>query len=116
MAGPARAGLFDDAKSLQRVADFYAAIAGMRRLHVADEIVVRQSPGIELLVHLIAPRIAADIVVAVPPERREDSALKRLRSGRQCLPGTATPDVKHLSATPQWPWPANGDDIARRCT
>jgi len=76
MTGPARAGLFVYAKDLQRLAGFYEAVAGMTRLHAGDELVVLESPDIQLLVHQIPAQIAQDIVITAPPQRREDSALK----------------------------------------
>lgn len=76
MPGPARAGLFVYAKDAERVATFYAAVAGMVRLHETDELIVLESADIQLLVHRIPAAIAARIVIASPPERRENSALK----------------------------------------
>lgn len=76
MPGPARAGLFVYAKDAERVATFYAAVAGMVRLHETDELIVLESDDIQLLVHRIPAAIAARIVIASPPERRENSALK----------------------------------------
>ena len=76
MPGPARAGLFVYAKDAERVARFYEAVAGMVRLHRSEELIVLQSPDIQLLVHRIPPAIAAGIEIETPPRRREDSALK----------------------------------------
>ena len=76
MAGPARAGLFIYANDMQRVAAFYVAVAGMSRLHEAEDLVVLQSPDIQLLVHRIPPAIAAGITITSPPQKREDTALK----------------------------------------
>jgi predicted enzyme related to lactoylglutathione lyase len=76
MPGPARAGLFVYAKDPDRVAAFYAALGGMVELHRRDELIVLQSPDLQLLVHRIPPAIAAGIVIGSPPVRREDCALK----------------------------------------
>jgi predicted enzyme related to lactoylglutathione lyase len=76
MSGPARAGLFIYAKDLECLATFYKSIAGMARLHLSDELVVLESPDIQLLIHRIPPHIAAGITIQSPPERREDTALK----------------------------------------
>ena len=76
MSGPARAGLFLYAKDLARLAGFYEAVLGMARLRATDDLVVLQSPDIQLVVHAIPPHIAADIVIASPPARRENTALK----------------------------------------
>jgi predicted enzyme related to lactoylglutathione lyase len=76
MSGPARAGLFIYACDKDRLVRFYEAIAGMTRLNDAEEMAVLESADFQLLIHRIPPHIAADIVIASPPERREDSALK----------------------------------------
>ena len=76
MTGPARAGLFIYAKDLERVARFYEAVAGMRRLRDDAELVVLQNADIQLLVHLIPPQFSKDVVVSTPPKRREQTALK----------------------------------------
>lgn len=76
MPGPARAGLFVYALDLHRVARFYEAVANMSRLHETPELVVLESPDIQLLVHQIPAHIAADITISSPPQKREDTALK----------------------------------------
>lgn len=76
MAGPARAGLFIYAVDAPRVAAFYAAVAGMQQLHARDELIVLESPDIQLLIHAIPPHIAAGIEISSPPRKREDTALK----------------------------------------
>lgn len=76
MAGPARAGLFIYAKDLERLVVFYASIAGMSRLHETEELVVLESPDMQLLIHRIPPEIAAGITIKSPPEHREHTALK----------------------------------------
>lgn len=76
MPGPARAGLFVYAVDTQRIASFYESIGGMSRLHETPELIVLESPDIQLLVHLVPEQFAADIVVSSPPVRRENTALK----------------------------------------
>ncbi len=76
MSGPAPAGLFLYAKDLDRLAAFYEKVLGMTRGHTSDELVVLESPGIQLVVHAIPPPIAASIAIEVPPRRRENSAMK----------------------------------------
>ncbi|AXK72609.1 glyoxalase/bleomycin resistance/dioxygenase family protein [Lysobacter sp. TY2-98] len=76
MSGPARAGVFIYAKDLERVAAFYEQLLDMRRLHARDEIVVLQSLDLQLLVHAIPERYAADITITTPPVRRENCAIK----------------------------------------
>ena len=76
MPGPARAGLFLYAKDLARVAGFYESLLGMKRAHESPEIVVLESPDIQLVVHAIPSHIASNIVITSPPQRRENTALK----------------------------------------
>ena len=76
MPGPARAGLFIYAKDYERLAKFYEAVAGMSRLHVSDELIVLQSPDIQILVHKLPGQFTKDIVITSPPQKRENTALK----------------------------------------
>jgi len=76
MSGPARAGLFVYAKDLAHLAHFYQSILGMSRVHESADMVILQSPDIQLLVHLIPPHIASNIIIRSPPQRRENTALK----------------------------------------
>lgn len=77
MPGPSPSGLFVFAKDLDRLADFYAAVAGLTAVHREPGLVVLTSTdGLQLVVHAIPEPIARDIHIAQPPERREDAALK----------------------------------------
>lgn len=76
MPGPARAGLFIYAVEPERLARFYQGVAGMRCRHVEAELRVLESDDIQLLLHRIPPAVAARIHISVPPQRREDTALK----------------------------------------
>ncbi len=76
MPGPARAGLFIYAVDTARIASFYEAVAGMTRLHQSPDLIVLESPDMQLVVHAIPPHLVADIVITSPPQRREDTALK----------------------------------------
>jgi predicted enzyme related to lactoylglutathione lyase len=76
MPRPARAGLFIYAVDSIRIASFYEAVAGMARLHETSELIVLESPDIQLLVHAIPHHIATGIAITSPPHRREDTALK----------------------------------------
>jgi predicted enzyme related to lactoylglutathione lyase len=76
MSGPAKAGLFLYAKDLARLAGFYESVLGMTRIRASDELVVLQSPDIQLVVHAIPPHIAQTITIASPPQRRTNTALK----------------------------------------
>jgi len=76
MPGPARAGLFVYAVDTQRIASFYESLGGMTRRHETPELIVLESPDIQLLVHAVPEPFAADIVISSPPVRRENTALK----------------------------------------
>ena len=76
MPGPARAGLFIYAKNLERVAQFYEAVAQMKRFHARDEIIVLQAQDIQLVVHKVPSAIAESIEISSPPIKRENTALK----------------------------------------
>ena len=76
MPGPARAGAFLYAKNLERLAAFYETLLPMVRRHVAQELIVLESPDFQLVVHAIPPHIASTVVIKSPPERREQTAVK----------------------------------------
>ncbi|MFT3805358.1 VOC family protein [Arenimonas sp.] len=76
MSGPAHAGLFIYAKDVFRLADFYETLLGMQRLHVSAELVVLQSPGMQLVLHAMPPQYASSVSISSPPQRRENTALK----------------------------------------
>lgn len=76
MPGPAQAGLFIYAKDVERLAAFYQTLLGMQRLHATAELVVLQSPDMQLLLHAMPAQYAAAVTIESPPRRREDTALK----------------------------------------
>ncbi len=76
MSGPAQSGLLIYAKHLEPLAHFYELLLGMTRIHSAADLVVLQSPQIQLVVHAIPPQIAETISIASPPQRREETPLK----------------------------------------
>ncbi len=76
MTPPNSAGLFIYAVDAPRLAAFYAAVIGLSTVHAADDIIVLRGAELELLIHPIPAQYAAEITITVPPQRREDSALK----------------------------------------
>jgi catechol-2,3-dioxygenase len=58
MSGPARAGLFLYAKDLTHLAHFYESILGMSRVHELADMVVLQSPDIQLEPRLLQQHCA----------------------------------------------------------
>ncbi len=77
MPGPSPSGLFVYAKDLDRLAAFYAGVAGLSTVHREPGLVVLQSTdGLQLVLHAIPEAIARGIQIAEPPARRADVALK----------------------------------------
>jgi predicted enzyme related to lactoylglutathione lyase len=64
------------ALDVARVAGFYAAVLGLEADERSDGYVVLASDDVEVAVVRIMDPYADGIVVADPPERREDSAVK----------------------------------------
>ncbi len=76
MANPFTAGAIVYAKDIRRLAQFYAAVADLEIVHEVADHAVLESETYELVVVAIPAAIAARIVIAVPPVRRENTALK----------------------------------------
>jgi predicted enzyme related to lactoylglutathione lyase len=76
MPGPARAGALIYAKDLDRLATFYETILPATRLHASSELIVLESPDIQLVLHAMPPDIASTVIVHSPPVRRERTAIK----------------------------------------
>lgn len=76
MVGPARTGVLIYAKNLGAVSAFYEGVLGAQVVHEDDTHRVLQSPDVQLIVHAIPTQIAQDIAISVPPEPREDQAIK----------------------------------------
>ena len=70
------AGAVIYAKDPKRVAAFYEHVAGMRECHADDHYVELESNSFQLVVLQIPRHIADTIVIASPPDRREDRAVK----------------------------------------
>ena len=76
MANPFTAGAIVYAKDIQRLARFYAEVAGLEPMHEVDDHVVLESETHELVIVAIPAATAARIVIATPPVRRENTAFK----------------------------------------
>ena len=76
MPGPARAGALIFAKDLERLAGFYRTLLQMEQLHARPELIVLQSADIQLVIHAIPAHIADTFEISVPPEPREETAIK----------------------------------------
>lgn len=76
MSAPARAGVFIYAKNPQLLARFYESVVGATVAHHNDHMVVLRSPDLQIIVHAMPPEVASRAVVTVPPELRDDAAIK----------------------------------------
>lgn len=64
------------AKDVQRMARFYERVLSLAVVHADADHVVLESALQQIVIHSIPKRIAAGIHITIPPERREDTALK----------------------------------------
>ena len=76
MSAPARAGALIYAKDLPRLSAFYQELLGMTVRHADADYHVLATPDTQLIVHAIAPAIAATFAITTPPALREDAAIK----------------------------------------
>jgi predicted enzyme related to lactoylglutathione lyase len=71
-----QAGAVMYAKDVERIAQFYAALAGLTRATTAADHVVFGSSSFQLVVHRIPEFLAASITITNPPLRRERTPIK----------------------------------------
>ena len=64
------------AKDFERVARFYEGLLTLNVVHAERDHLVLESEAMQLVIHAVPPRIAESIVIASPPERRMDTAIK----------------------------------------
>lgn len=64
------------AKQPEKVAAFYQHVASMRVCHADSQFIELRSSSFQLVVLQIPKRIADTIVIASPPVRREEGAIK----------------------------------------
>ena len=76
MPGPARAGALIYAKRLESLSAFYQALLSMRVLVEDTDHHVLGNEDIQLIIHAIPEHIARTIEISVPPEPREEQAIK----------------------------------------
>lgn len=76
MTGPARTGVLIYAKHLDTVSRFYSQVLDMKCLHADAERHILHSGDVQLIIHAIPPHIADSIEIAVPPQPREEQAIK----------------------------------------
>jgi hypothetical protein len=71
-----QAGAVLYAKEPEKVAAFYREVANMHVCHIDSQYIELQSNSFQLVVLQIPKRIASSIVIASPPVRREEGAIK----------------------------------------
>lgn len=76
MSNPLAAGAVVYAKDIVRVSQFYSRVAGLVEQGKEDGFVALESSAFQLVVVAMPGRIAAQVQVASPPVRREDTAVK----------------------------------------
>lgn len=76
MSGPAQSGLFIYANDVDKLARFYGSVLGMTPLSASRDLVVMQSPGIQIVFCAIPPQVAKSIEAESPPKLRDDAAFK----------------------------------------
>ncbi|MCH7347800.1 VOC family protein [Aeromonas sp. MR7] len=76
MPGPARAGALIYARDLGLLTHFYRTLLQMDIRSQDDAFVVMENDDIQLLIHGIPESIACDIDIQVPPQLREQGAIK----------------------------------------
>jgi len=73
---PIRQGVVIFAKNKQRVSAFYRRTLDLQAFEESDSADVLRGHGLEVVVHSIPAKIAADIVITQPPEVREETPIK----------------------------------------
>jgi catechol 2,3-dioxygenase-like lactoylglutathione lyase family enzyme len=71
-----RTGAVLFAKNLDRVAIFYSVVLGLSEANRADDHILLESPGFQLVVHRISGGGPAAGDIAAPPARRATAAFK----------------------------------------
>jgi len=70
------AGAVVYAIDVKRMAAFYAGVTELQETRSEPGSIVLEASGFQLVVHAIPPDIAAQIQIATPPRRREDTPIK----------------------------------------
>ncbi|MGD9583158.1 MAG: VOC family protein [Lysobacterales bacterium] len=76
MSAPARAGVFIYAKDPDRLSSFYQSVLGMAAAHRTDQMIILQSPDLQLIIHTMPPQVAANVSISTPPQLRDTAAIK----------------------------------------
>ncbi|HSI58277.1 MAG TPA: pentapeptide repeat-containing protein [Ideonella sp.] len=104
---PAAAVLF--AKDPYLLAAFYTGVAGLAACHAAPDHLVLASPAVQLTLVAIPEAIAAGIVIASPPVRREETPIKLVFSVASLAEArNAAADLGGVIDPPGREWPYRG--------
>ena len=76
MSYESRTGAVLFAKNLDRVATFYSVVLGLTEANRADDHILLESPGFQLVVHRLTGGGSAAGDVTAPPARRATAAFK----------------------------------------
>ncbi len=76
MGYESRTGAVLFAKSLDQVATFYSVVLGLTEVNRADDHIVLESPGFQLVVHRVTVGGSAAGNITIPPVRRATAAFK----------------------------------------
>ena len=76
MRQPANTGVLIYAKQIERMSIFYQRVLGLREVHADAIHRVLSGADTQLLLHALPPQVAAQVVIASPPEPRETQAIK----------------------------------------
>jgi len=76
MSYESRTGAVLFAKNVDQVAAFYSNVLGLIEANRADDHIVLESPGFQLVVHRIPPHGTPKLDGAVPPVRRANAPFK----------------------------------------
>ena len=106
MSYESRTGAVLFAKNLDRVATFYSVMLGLTEANRADDHILLESPGFQLVVHRITAGGSPAGDITVPPARRATAAFKpvffvpsisRLRGVAETQGGSMEPAEKEWS-------------------
>ena len=64
------------AKDYLTLAKFYEHVAGLTQREADEEYVLLEAPSFQLVILQIPPRIAANITIDKPPQKRENTPIK----------------------------------------
>lgn len=76
MHNVAKSGAVVFVKQLERMTAFYREVAMLAPMQQEDGYAVLESGSLQLVVHAIAPHIAATFEISAPPQVREEASVK----------------------------------------